>query len=304
MGCILNATEALDYLKDKSIILTCAGDTLYVSPRSLVTKEISDLIQIHKPDLLTLLASESGASSPAVERQAQQQGESHVPGAVPSHALSPAPCSHASTYTRPDTTLVCVDCGWTLAPGAPEWQPQSITSCPDGQHVPYADTPTDHPRQCRKCPYVWDTPAAETPRDPAVHDPLCEGTGLTVTPGVGWDCATCRERYRVPIVPAGVLHLWSELLQDDVYGSDSQATARELWATHRIAVYTPGELRRLRRLQRADPETFTDKLTVIHQFKREFGCHVDEVFIPQPQEQAAAAGALAGNRREGGREHV
>jgi hypothetical protein len=134
-------------------------------------------------------------------------------------------------------------------------------------------------------PNVSTEPAVEPARHCAVHNTRCEGTGLTVTPGVGWDCPTCQQQYRVPIVPAGVLHLWSALLQDDIYGTESLSHAQVLWATHRIAVYTPGELRRLRQLQRADPGTFPDKLTGIHRFKREFGCHVDAVIIPHPQEQ-------------------
>ena len=171
----MTATEALDHLRAQGLILTCTGATLRVAPRRLVTPAVSELLQLHKSDLLTLLGGES-VEAPAVERQAQAAGgESHVAPASPSQSPSPAPC-------------------------APEWQTPQVQYCPDGQHVPAPDTPADHPRQCQRCPYVW--PAADTPRHPAVHDPRCEGKGLVVVPGWGWSCPTCNRRYVVPSVPA------------------------------------------------------------------------------------------------------
>jgi len=83
----MTATEALDYLRTQGITLHPAGKTLRVSPRHLITPEVSELIQTYKPDLLTLLTTESGASSRAVEPAAQQREESHVPGAADTHAL-------------------------------------------------------------------------------------------------------------------------------------------------------------------------------------------------------------------------
>lgn len=163
----------------------------------------------------------------------------------PAIAAGPAACTHAQTYRRASGVAVCLGCGWTFAPGALEWQAQVIHDCAESEHV-----------ACQ---------------------PSASDGGMR-------QCKRCSHVWKVP-APAGVLHLWSTRLHDDIYGTDSLAQARELLGAHRIAVYTPAELRRLRHLQRTDPETFTDKLVVIHRFKREFGCHVDEVIIPQLTEQ-------------------
>jgi hypothetical protein len=179
----------------------------------------------------------------------------------------------------------------------------AVQYCSGGQHVWYPRCEGDGGMlQCAKCPQVQAAPAADNPRHPAVHDPLCVGGGLTVHPGVGWNCSDCQQQYRAPIIPTGVLHLWSELLQDDVYGIDSQAKARELWAPHRIAVDTPGELRRLRQVERADPNGFPHKLQEIHRLKNTFGGTVDAVMIPPPQAQEISAADGADDlHREGGK---
>jgi hypothetical protein len=128
----MTAQEALDHFRAQGITLTCTDGTLRAKPRHLVTPAVSELIQIHKPALLTLLAaesspspcSESGALSPAVERQAQQQGESPVPGATDTHA--PAPLSlmlHSPT---------CPGLGFRMQSGVGWYCPQ----CSRGFGVP------------------------------------------------------------------------------------------------------------------------------------------------------------------------
>jgi hypothetical protein len=125
-------------------------------------------LQINKPALLHLLAVESpspplphgeSVESPAVERQAAAAGgESHGAPASPSHSL----CSHPMAYRRPSGVAVCLDCAATLAPGAPEWQPQTIIYCEPGHHVWFPRCEGDGDMlQCQKCPQV--TPAATTP---------------------------------------------------------------------------------------------------------------------------------------------
>jgi hypothetical protein len=74
----------------------------------------------------------------------------------------PAPCHHAQHFRRPTGVLVCLACAATLAPGAPVWRPQVIAYCPEGQHVPYVDTP----RQCARCPYVSPITEASVPNVP------------------------------------------------------------------------------------------------------------------------------------------
>jgi hypothetical protein len=112
-----------------------------------------------------------------------------------------AACTHTATYRRPSGVLVCLDCGQAQVPGNPAWHRQHPLYCPEGQHVPFDDTPADYPHQCRRCPYIWNTPAAERPRDSAVHDPHCEGKGLVVMPGFGWSCPQCNKRYVIPVAP-------------------------------------------------------------------------------------------------------
>lgn len=201
----MNAREARDYLKTRGIALTCTGETLRVSPRHLVTPEVSELIQTYKLDLLTFLSTEAEASMPQGERERQRQAdpgeESHVPTAVESQ--SPAPCSHAATYRRPSGVLVCLDCAATLAPGAPTWHPQQVVSCDPGRHtwLPRGEGDVGM-LQCSQCPAVQAAQAAERPRDPAVHDPQCPGNGLVVVKGFGWSCPQCNGRYVVPEAPA------------------------------------------------------------------------------------------------------
>lgn len=109
--------------------------------------------------------SEAGASRPQVKRERQAGAEpgeeSHVPPASPSQSLLPTPCSHAATYRRPDTTLVCLDCAAICQPGASPWAAQQIMYCPEGHHVWYPRCDGDGGmRQCSKCPQVQDAQAA------------------------------------------------------------------------------------------------------------------------------------------------
>jgi hypothetical protein len=72
----------------------------------------------------------------------------------------------------------------------------------------------------------------------------------------------------------GVFHMWSTLLQTDIWVCDSNVQARILRAEGTPA-YSSKELRLLGRLKARDAEAFPAKLQTIHQIKQVFGGTLD-----------------------------
>lgn len=143
-------------------------------------------------------------ANPVHESREQISNISRISRGVPVNGhFSPVPCPHAATYRRPSGVAVCLDCASTLAPGAPSWQPQTITYCEPGTHV-WVTGCEAHAGvlQCAQCPEVHVAKAADSQRNPAIHDPHCAGMGLVVVPSWGWSCPTCDRRYVVPEAPA------------------------------------------------------------------------------------------------------